>query len=147
VGDYSKTNFSFKLRKDAPEVVKAYLALLINDPSDDWKSTQALKYALGDHQLFKTDRWYCVFANFLGETDAYKTVNSDQLIFDVVGYIKNYGGLLREFADWIKPFLDESYTNFIASQPDEIMYDGGDPPITFYVGDESMSDLLSKVDR
>lgn len=107
MGMYTEFHFNVELVKNVPDQVLDILRYMAGDtpyePTD-----------LPDHALFRTQRWGSLM---LGDSYYFSMKPASQVRYDdisrcwyldVRSNLKNYGGEIQEFLNWIMPHVDAS---------------------------------------
>lgn len=111
MGMYTELHFNAELRRDVPQDVLDVLALMVRDAETE--------PALPDHPLFKTDQWCVLFTmdSYYFAADTHSTLRFDDIaqrwFLNVRSNLKNYGGEIEQFIDWIDPYVDAYPGNFL----------------------------------
>jgi hypothetical protein len=113
MGMFTELNCAFRLEKETPQEIIAIL-LFMAGMTD-------VEPSLPSHPLFATERWSHVLTGTRLDTytfgDVHSTVRLDE--FDekyhvtIRSNLKNYQGELEKFLDWITPYMDAMYGDFI----------------------------------
>jgi hypothetical protein len=111
LGTYTELHFNSRLREPVPADVLAALSHMVG--------TAELPAELPAHPLFATERW-----RWMLRTDSYyfdlETLST--LRYDEIGEgwylcirtnLKNYGGEIEKFIDWVMPYLDKYEGDFL----------------------------------
>jgi hypothetical protein len=126
MGDYTEIFFRSDLRRDVPEDVVNALMCLVGDIDED---TALSAHPLPDHEFFAKRRWSMVGRG----GSAYFPVTANRLTQDeydgtwsifILANLKNYGGEIESFFDWIEPYCGESQGQFFGYE----LYEGNDVP-------------------
>lgn len=112
MGMYTEIVIAFELKKDAPEQARNVLAYMCSSKDGQPPSTP-------EHKLFECDRWHCFFGScsyyFPGQPQAEFKFDdiSDSWFLTARCNLKNYGGEIEAFMDWIGPYIDAAEGEFV----------------------------------
>lgn len=106
MGMYTELYLSVEFKKDIPADVVLILKHLFGDE-------EVTLPALPDHEFFQCDRWSMIgrcssfyFVPFATSKLHRDDLNS-QYYLTTRSDLKNYGGEIKKFLDWIMPYLDQ----------------------------------------
>ena len=130
MGMYTELNFNAALLQNTPDSVLSILGKMVN--GDDISPE-----GLPDHELFKTSRW-----DFMLVCDScyFDARTHSELCWDDVAKrhnlciqcnLKNYDNEIDKFIDWVTPYLDKSYGEFLGYQ----RYEESDKPRLIFMTD------------
>lgn len=117
MGTYTTVITRLTLKSDTPAEIVTMLNLLVSDDSDDWKNIIEFReraIPAGAHDFFTNDHWYCIFGNFTGDDECKSNWIPPRTV-DAVSSIKNYDGLVDQFYNWIRPYIDTSEPHLIST--------------------------------
>lgn len=127
MGMYTEFDFHVRLHKRTPDTVINILRYMVGD--EDFREAPELP----GHELFNTERWAGMLrsGSYYFAADTHSTLNLKDLTLNVRCNLKNYGGEILRFVDWIKPYCDSHKGEFLGfyryeedDQPTLIFYDG-----------------------
>ena len=104
MGMYTELHFNAELKKDTPEEVIETLRKMVNGAAIENPP---------DHELFQTSRWSFMLCcdSYYFSSDTHSTLRFDEIskswFLCIRSNLKNYGGEIEKFIDWIHPYLDE----------------------------------------
>jgi hypothetical protein len=113
MGMYTEFHFNVKLADNVPAEVLAILTTML-----DTKDPDALP-ALPDHPLFQSHlwRWMLLCDSYYFEAEVASSLtfddNGDDWRLCVRCNLKNYGGEIEHFVDWITPYIDAQQGDFL----------------------------------
>lgn len=114
MGMYTEFFFRAELKRDSPaEIIEWFRHTL--DPEKPYLSM----VPFDDHSFFQCERWRSVFwsssAYFpTGKSAFYSGEGAyDDPHFTIHSSLKNYGGEIEEFVEWVSPFIDASDGDFL----------------------------------
>ena len=126
MGTYNTVVTKLTLKEDTPPEVVQMLRLLVSDDSDDWKNILDMqKERQFTQDFFCNERWMNIFGNGTGYEKC-KFTWVEPLTIDCVASIKNYGNLVPQFVEWIRPFVDMDKQALVFIVSDERDYDYND---------------------
>jgi len=111
MGMYTALSLGVEIRKDAPQIVIDVLNEMVGGREID--------FVLPDHPLFKCNRW-----SFMLRCDSYYFDYQTHFSFEHdhisgtyflsgVSNLKNYGGEITLFLDWLQPYIHQASAGFI----------------------------------
>ncbi|MEK5358078.1 hypothetical protein [Paenibacillus sp. FSL L8-0709] len=142
MGDFAELNVRFKLKIDTPEEIinlLEYMAMLrAKDPIE-----------IPDHPLFEAQRWNFMLGTHSDPTGApvkfsiFEKDRSDGSLFICVRSVYKDRGEAALFFDWIYPFIDALWLEFLGY----IKYDSNEHPQLIYYTDDGMRFIAIKRDE
>lgn len=125
MGMYTEFFFRAEVRNKG---VEAYLDRIIN-------TNEAT--ALDDHPFFSEDRWHSLFfcssAYFNTGGCHFRRVDNYSSELIIHSSFKHYGDEIRQFYDWITPYLDEEPRTFLGFS----LYEEDEKPTLHYMPEEA----------
>jgi hypothetical protein len=126
MGMYTEFYFRADLKRDTPEEVIGFLTDLFGPSSDDPEE-------LPDHPFFECARWSSLFFGASAYfPDAMRSAFSrgwgDFYQIAIHSSLKNYGGEIDQFLDWIGPYLSEQTGSFLGYS----LYEESDTPTLYH---------------
>lgn len=128
MGMYTEIYFRADLSPDVPEYVVEYLQRMVGDIEE-----KEHMFSKPDHELFSCPRWA-----YLGcGGSAYFPITQSKINFDpftatwqvfFLANLKNYGGEIHHFFDWIDPFVASRQGEFLGYS----LYEEDDVPILYF---------------
>lgn len=110
MGMYTELHLNSALKADVPTSVLDKLKFMLGETEVDTAI---------DHPLFSTERWKFMLRcdSYYFDADTHSTLRYD----DIAGHcylciqtnLKNYGGEIEKFVDWIMPYLDKYEGDFL----------------------------------
>jgi hypothetical protein len=127
MGMYTEIHFRAELVRDVPEDVLAVLRCLVDFDSPEPEVKPG-------HELFSCPRWdmlgRCSSAYFPDHPQSFLALSdwSKRWILFLNADLKNYGGEIEKFFDWIDPYVAGSEGQFLGYS----LYEESDDPIIYH---------------
>ncbi len=137
MGMYTELHFNVELERDAPDSVRAILEHMVRTTDEDVEAPD-----LPDHLLFKTERWDFMLHcdSYYFPADTHSTFRRDEIgdawYLCVRTNLKNYGGEIEKFLDWVLPYVDADneclgYYRYEADAHPTLIYKSGARAVRF----------------
>jgi hypothetical protein len=129
MGMYTEFHFNVEMKQNLPEQVVATLAGMCGDQDLDHVERP-------DHPFFQCQRWAYLFRHdsYYFDADTHSTFRFDEIsdayYLCVRSNLKNYGGEIQHFLDWIPPYLDKLEGDFLGFY----RYEQSESPVLIYYG-------------
>lgn len=140
MGMYTEIYFRAELARDVPEYVVEYLQRMVGDIGE----TEHM-FPEPEHELFSCPRW-----SYLGcGGSAYFPITESKVVLDrhtaqwhvlFLANLKNYGGEIGKFFDWIDSFTDARQGEFLGYS----LYEEDDNPTLYFRKSEKNYFRLNK---
>ena len=153
MGMYTALSLGVELKKDVPDYVTDVLRYMVGDTDGELVSHLDLKFFSQCprwRMLLRCDSYYF---DYQTQWTFFKDEISDTWFLSGVSNLKNYNNEIKEFLDWLSPFIHPSTCGFIGWTmyeeqwaPDLIMrstkagLNGAEDPRIFYVRTEAHVD-------
>lgn len=137
MGYYTKFDFKAKFRKDSPAEFIDLIDKIVNRNDELWIELTGKEHPPImsvydtpnlpiDHKFGKCHRW-----NMLFFCEGWSTFDKDKRILIINSNLKNYGGEIEKFIDWISPYVaGHKPKQFVGTRKGE---DPDSPQINIYI--------------
>lgn len=111
MGMYTELHFNAELRRDTPTEVIEVLRYMLGEIEDE--------PTLPAHPLFETGRWRIMLRadSYYFDAKTHSALYDDETaqaqFLCIRCNLKNYGGEIEAFVDWITPYLDKAPGEFL----------------------------------
>ena len=111
MGMYTELHYNVELRRDVPQEVLDVLAYMTRGRED--------APVLPDEQFFSLPRWRSLFTmdSYYFAADTHSTLRFDDIagrfFLNVRSNLKNYGGEIQSFLNWIDPYVEAAPGDFL----------------------------------